>query len=386
VENLSPFKFVKWLRVHDVPELVKDGKCYIFEDEIEPKDIKQGQLGDCYFLTSLGSLAEWPDRVRKLFITDQVNKYGIYGLRMFYNGKRVEVVVDDLIPCTRKAKPKFSRANGPELWVIILEKAWAKIHGCYERISAGNTYLTIRDLTGAPGYYWLEINDQMWNKIIEFDKNQYPMSCGIHDGNEEEMKKIGLVANHAYSLISACTVNSNGKSIRLVKLRNPWGDHEWQGDWSDKSKLWTADIRQQIKGQNIHMEEAANDGIFWMSFVDFKNIFNDFDMNKYVDGFKFSNVMLKANDTGYHLVKMTIQEKGMHTVALTQYCERMMPRGSAYTYSLVRIIVFQADDDRNLLKKCRFIKGTGGSRRDEYIDFAELEKGDYFVFAQIDWN
>jgi calpain-15 len=49
--------------------------------------------------------------------------------------------------------PKFSKGNGPELWVIIMEKAWAKIHGSYDRIVSGTVYLTLRDLTGAPGFY-----------------------------------------------------------------------------------------------------------------------------------------------------------------------------------------------------------------------------------------
>lgn len=45
----------------------------------------------------------------------------------------------------------FSRANGKEMWVIILEKAWAKIHGSFERISGGDTVNAVRDLIGAPG-------------------------------------------------------------------------------------------------------------------------------------------------------------------------------------------------------------------------------------------
>jgi hypothetical protein len=53
------------------------------------------------------------------------------------------------------------------------------------------------------------------------------------------MKSYGLVNMHAYSLISAAEVKKDGKKVQLVKLRNPWGDHEWNGDWSDKSGLWT---------------------------------------------------------------------------------------------------------------------------------------------------
>lgn len=39
--------------------------------------------------------------------------------------------MDDYIPCDDK-QPAFSQANGNELWVILLEKAWAKMHGSYD--------------------------------------------------------------------------------------------------------------------------------------------------------------------------------------------------------------------------------------------------------------
>ena len=44
----------------------------------------------------------------------------------------------------------FLSGNGPELWVLLLEKAYSKIHGCYANIEAGLTGNAIRDLTGAP--------------------------------------------------------------------------------------------------------------------------------------------------------------------------------------------------------------------------------------------
>jgi|TARA_B110000305_G_C19431785_1_gene636589 hypothetical protein len=45
--------------------------------------------------------------------------------------------------------------------VILLEKAWAKLHGSYERIIGGMAHYTFRDLTGAPAYeYSLNPDDE----------------------------------------------------------------------------------------------------------------------------------------------------------------------------------------------------------------------------------
>jgi hypothetical protein len=61
----SDWKTCRWRR----PEEFIKGEIKIFDKDIEPNDILQGELGNCYFLSSLAALAEWPDRIRKLFIT-----------------------------------------------------------------------------------------------------------------------------------------------------------------------------------------------------------------------------------------------------------------------------------------------------------------------------
>merc|ERR1712137_556363 len=53
------------------------------------------------------------------------------------------VTVDDLIP-TQGGRAAFTKPNGGENWVMILEKAFAKFVGSYAAISGGN-----------PGYAWM---------------------------------------------------------------------------------------------------------------------------------------------------------------------------------------------------------------------------------------
>ena len=73
----------------------------MFADGVEPNDINQGQLGDCYFLAALSSLAEFEDRVRALFVTQEVNAAGIYMVNFFINGNETPIIVDDYLPVNR---------------------------------------------------------------------------------------------------------------------------------------------------------------------------------------------------------------------------------------------------------------------------------------------
>lgn len=123
---------------------------------------------------------------------------------MYKNGELTEVVMDDYVPCLDGA-PCFSKANGNELWVIILEKAWAKLHGSYERIEAGHAHEVMRDLTGAPSYD-VDVDDEgLFEQLLAYDKKNYMMaaSAGSTEASAEALEELGLVAQHSYGLLAA---------------------------------------------------------------------------------------------------------------------------------------------------------------------------------------
>jgi calpain-15 len=147
-------------------------------------------------------LAEYPKRIKRLFVQDKQNNYGVYAVKICKNGEWKEVVIDDYIPC-HNGKPCFSKANGNELWVLLLEKAWAKLHGSYERIEAGFAENVLHDLTGAPTEV-IETDDQnLFEKLKNSDKNKWVMaaSAGSTEASKEVLTEIGLIGNHSYGLI-----------------------------------------------------------------------------------------------------------------------------------------------------------------------------------------
>lgn len=133
----------------------------------------------------MSALTENPDRVRRIFETETITPEGIYALNVTKNGIKTQVVLDDHIPCTEGGDPCFSKANGNELWVLLLEKCWAKLHGSYARIIGGQSHLTFRDLTGAPSFEQETSAEDAWEQIKEADHHNYILCAGISAGDED---------------------------------------------------------------------------------------------------------------------------------------------------------------------------------------------------------
>ena len=178
---------------------------HIFEDAIEPNDINQGALGDCYFLAALSSLAEVPHRVRAMFMTDVVNSAGIYMVRFFINGQDTPIIVDDYLPCKRDGKPAFATSLDKEIWVCLLEKAWAKLHGSYARTEGGLPSFAATHIMGVPAeaYQHDEIKDteEFFATLESADHRDFVMMAASH-GEGENRNASGIISGHAYSLIS----------------------------------------------------------------------------------------------------------------------------------------------------------------------------------------
>jgi len=122
--NPLPYKEVVWRR----PEEFFDGKPYQLYEGIEPTDINQGALGNCWFCCAVSALAEFPNYIRRIFENKASNPAGVYRLRL-YNETDVEpvnVTLDDLFPCKPGAGPIFTSNKQEELWAMLLEKAYAK--------------------------------------------------------------------------------------------------------------------------------------------------------------------------------------------------------------------------------------------------------------------
>ena len=266
--------------------------------EIDPINIKQGNLGDCYLLSALSALAEWPRRVRELFITTEPNEAGVYRLKLYLNGVATEITVDEYFPCKADGSFAFARnADNNTIWPMLIEKAYAKAFGSYQRIESGHMMESLQTLTCS----YIDILDhhetpldELWGHIKDAISKDYIILTNVHAGEaSDRVKALGLVDNHAYTLIGAYEVeDKEGDEVRLLKVRNPWGHGEWEGDWSDNSDKWTPELKIQLD------LKEADDGIFHISVEDFVGNFHNTTIAKCVDGahYTFQRALMCRGD------------------------------------------------------------------------------------------
>ena len=199
-----------WLR----PAQIFNSEFKLF-DGIDENDIKQGSLGVCYMLASVSALAADPENIKRIFVFHDL-KVGFYVLRLYKNGIPIYLVVDDLIPCNKMTKsPLFTKPIGKEIWVLLIEKAWAKMVGNYHKAESMTPDHMMEDLSGAPSFgEWFKDTPNFVKSFLNHRKLKHIIVLTTGDQKIE-----GIVASHAYTLLE---VYEHNKACSF-KIRNPWG-------------------------------------------------------------------------------------------------------------------------------------------------------------------
>ena len=301
---------------------------------IDPTDIQQGELGDCWLIAAISVVAKFPHLIHRLFGQEksEVSSTGRYDLQLYdvregKHGGWVDVVIDDHIPCRehnkyeRHAVTWFGRSTrDDEIWPLILEKAVAKFVGSYGMLQGGTASFAWQALTACePSVFRRDGETTQW-KILENDlprqrdKLQSPSdrtklalvsSGSLLSGNElfarlqrddqegdilaasispdsvdaKRAEANGLVTEHEFSILAVTEAKTlTGRGIKLIRLRNPWANaRQWNGSWSANSSLWFdyPEVEQHVEEYIGGQRNRQPNGIFWMSWSDFRRLFDE---------------------------------------------------------------------------------------------------------------
>ena len=289
-------------------------------------NIVQGQLGNRWFLNALAPLLNRVDVLARCFVSKRHAAKGLYTVKIFKEGRWRYVHVDDTIPCDMSGQPLFSMSFNPNaIWIMLLEKAYAKIHGCYEKLATGVVEEAMRDLTlgihfdvtmprpvvnekgeGVPTDFASKSSaaaalgiqgegdptQELWerlSRVVPLNRDnrhvlRFKRAEGISvavrssaavplkSGRSVDPRKC-VMTGRGYALHALLQIEDpeNKAQFRLVVMRNPWGLRSWGGDWAHNDIKW--DENPRIKGlvSSIVPEFSWNpeDGIFAMSWADF---------------------------------------------------------------------------------------------------------------------
>ena len=121
---------------------------------------------------------------------------------------------------------------------MLIEKAYAKLHGSYKSLENGYNTWALVDLTGCP-FNTLRYGsgadlDANWQAVVEADERGNIMTC-IEASADTRGDSL---AEDYYTIMEVKEMKSNGKNIRLLHIRNPFDAFDWDGDWGYDSDLW----------------------------------------------------------------------------------------------------------------------------------------------------
>ena len=168
--------------------------------------------------------------------------------------------------------------------------------------------------------------------------------------------------------------------MRLLRIRNPWGKHEWNGAWSDQSKEWTPALLEQLG------HKPGNDGLFFMTFEDYVRHFTTFELCKYNKDYLYSSKSLKHEGTRHHsLVKLMVEYPGEYYFTVCQKDKRQF-HNTDYKYSPARLTLCQIVYGDRGEEHLKYLKSEFMQDRDSILHMESMEPGDYAILVDFDWT
>ncbi|MGA9014709.1 MAG: C2 family cysteine protease [Acetobacteraceae bacterium] len=198
---------------------------------IAVSDINQGQIGDCFLLSSIGELALWHTSAITNMIHANANGTETVTLYLAANGqlptfgttsfKATSVTIDNTFPsnAVNSGATQDVLSGQKEIWVQVLEKAVATLEGGYGAISYGGyPVVAMEELTGQPAT-WMSPASLTLSQLQSF------VAAGdliVMDTPGSGTLPYGLFNDHAYMFGSLTMVSGTA----MVQLINPWGFDE----------------------------------------------------------------------------------------------------------------------------------------------------------------
>ena len=192
-------------------------------------------------------------------ITDNGN--GTYTVH--FGGDIGDVTVDDDFVVGPNGQPIYADTGDgttPELWVAVIEKAYAQAEGSYGAIEGGWANEAIAELTGHDDFTLARPSAFTPEQLgVALDEGR-TVTASSHGGDKGDKIRdaTGLIGNHAYVVTDVRRVNGEWQ----VRVYNPWGRGEVGNDGTDDGQFWMSWDQfeagfRQVQMMNTPLPDAA---------------------------------------------------------------------------------------------------------------------------------
>ena len=395
--NNNKWKKIIWKRASEyMPEYT------IFPSKFTPGEISQGVLNNNIFLSVVAALMEYPSFLKSIFITQEINNYGIYGVNICKDGKYKPYIIDDFFPCDNKLSIEcFSKGAKNTIWLQILEKCYSKAYGSYSKIEFKDIDLVLHDLTCAPIATLDNSLKNLYLKLDSANKKKWIIlaSAGDTESGQELLKEIGLIPNNVYPVVNIFKIKNDAEppeapdnldekeieeinSNYLLQIRNHWKKDVWLGDWSMGSMNWTEEMKKRVGYEN------NSKSCFYMNLKDFKHYFSKIKICKIFPNNTYNYLTIQQKVDSYSLIKLSItsENKNPGYLALSQ-----IPNKKAFpnniNFGIIRMIICKliSFDENNKEYTIDYISGKMGQEREIYEGIF-FEPGEYLIYTELNKN
>ena len=206
--------------------------------DVMQTDVNQGMIGDCYFLAVVGDIAKMKPAIIRNMIKDNGNgtytvtfyqhKGGVSGFfASLLGGSDFEPVLETVDSnfgsnVANTQQPGDGRVgNQHEIWVAVVEKAFAKLNGGYDKITQGGYPMNAMEAVTGKKAGQKPINSVTAAELqADLAAGKPVVLDSLAQPNPNQLLPFGLVGPHAY-MLDSIVITPQGA---LVQLKNPWGN------------------------------------------------------------------------------------------------------------------------------------------------------------------
>uniref|UniRef100_A0A8C1GKV3 Calpain 5a n=1 Tax=Cyprinus carpio TaxID=7962 RepID=A0A8C1GKV3_CYPCA len=225
---------------------------HLFVNGISAHDLNQGQLGNCWFVAACSSLASREALWQKVSSCYEQEVHDFPHLCQLCD------------PLSELLNIRLQTLDGQILW----------ISGVPPELADGLQQLPGHQVGQVGRPELADAGDGEASRSLQAD---VPATS---QADMEARLDCGLVKGHAYAVTDVRKVRLGtglmaffkSEKLSMIRMRNPWGQKEWIGAWSDSSEEWKRVSKSEREKIGVTVED---DGEFWMEFEDFCKYFTD---------------------------------------------------------------------------------------------------------------